>query len=568
MIVSAVPEDLPIVTAIILAIGAVRLAKKNALIKELRAIQSIGIVTTIASDKTGTLTENRLSLKDYWFPAQEKSLKNNESFFKTIAEAALPEAAGNDPLDSAIWNFVKTQAPYLTDTSPLKSYAFDQDLKMSGNLFENKSGDLRIAIKGAPETILTFCSKMGIKAREDAEEKLAKFSSNGYKVIALASVKMNREINELNRLEKSDVFDFEGLIAIADTIRKEAVNAIEQADLAGVSVKMVTGDHAQTAFAIGRELGLCRDFSEVLDCSKLGNITDADLEEKIKNISVFARVTPEDKFRILKIIKEKEVVAMTGDGVNDVPALTNAHIGIAMGDSPSIVQDAGDIVLLDNNFSNIVSAMKEGRVILANIRKMLIYLLSTNAGEVIVTIAALIIGRAQLLFPIQILWINMVTDSLMVIPIGLEPPEKKYLEQKPESKNAPILSKILIARMIIMSITMSAITLAVYFISLDKLGHDGANTLGFTALVVTQWSNALNVRGTYESIFTRMKTKNYIFIGALCIAVALQILSLFGPLAAFTKTVSVPIFDLCVTIIASFFIPLLVVELHKKLAKK
>ena len=567
IIVSAVPEDLPIVTAIILAIGAVRLAKKNALIKELRAIQSIGIVTTIASDKTGTLTENKLALKDFWNPNSEKTLKNNETFFKLIAEAALPEASANDPLDTAILNFIKSEAAYLAETAPKKSYAFDQGLKISGNLYETNSNTFRLVIKGAPETVLNL-SKLSEKTRLLAEEKLAKFSSNGYKVIALASLKLTREINELNRLEKSDVFNFEGFIAIADSVRREVIPAIEAAANAGVKVKMVTGDHAQTAFAIGRELGLCRDFSEVLDCSKLGNISDSDLEEKIKNISVFARVTPEDKFRILNIIKKSEVVAMTGDGVNDVPALTNAHIGIAMGDSPSIVQDAGDIVLVDNNFANIVSAMKEGRVILANIRKMLIYLLSTNAGEVIVTIFALLFSKSQILFPIQILWINMVTDSLMVIPIGLEPPEKKYLESKPEKKDAPILSKILISRMIIMSLVMSAITLAVYYVSFDRLGSAAANTLAFTALVVTQWANALNVRGTYESIFERLKTRNYLAIGAFVIAIALQLLALFGPLQIFTKTVSVPPFDLVLTVLASFTIPILVIELHKKLAKK
>ncbi|MBQ6147770.1 cation-transporting P-type ATPase [Candidatus Saccharibacteria bacterium] len=567
MIVSAVPEDLPIVTAIILALGAVRLAKKNALIKELRAIQSIGIVTTIASDKTGTLTENQLRLKDFWSPKTDKTLKNNEKFFRLIAESALPETSANDPLDTAILNFVKTEGSYLAETNPLKSYAFDQDLKISGNLYENKSGALRIVIKGAPETVLNYCSKLPRTIREEAEKKLSNFSDRGYKVIALASLKLNREINELGRLEKTDVFNFEGLIAIADSIRKEAILAIEQASDAGVKVKMVTGDHAQTAFAIGRELGLCTDFSEVLDCSKLGNLPETDLEDKIKNVSVFARVTPEDKFRILNIIKKNEVVAMTGDGVNDVPALTNAHIGIAMGNSPSIVQDAGDIVLVDNNFANIVSAMKEGRVILANIRKMLIYLLSTNAGEVLVTIFALLISHAQLLFPIQILWINMVTDTLMAVPIGLEPPENRYMTTKPEKKDAPILSKTLIVRMVVMSLTMSAITLAVYYISLGKLGHDGANTLAFTALVVTQWANALNVRGTYESIFKRLKTRNYLFVVAFITAILLQVLALFGPLQIFVRTVSVPTLDLILTIAISFIIPLLVVEVHKKLAK-
>lgn len=567
MIVSAVPEDLPIVTAIILALGAVRLAKKNALIKELRAIQSIGIVSTIASDKTGTLTENRLSLRDYWNPAKEKTLKNNEKFFGSVAGAAIPPESATDPLDLAIWEFIKAQAPYMVDIKPLKSYAFDQSLKTSGNLFEDKTGRLRLMIKGAPETIFEKCSKMTKAERESAEAHLESFSNNGYKVIALASSKVDHEINELNKLTKSDVFKFEGLIAIADTVRPGVVDAIEQAATAGVKVKMVTGDHAQTAFAIGRELGLCSDFSEVFDCSKLGDLPDSDLEDRVRNASIFARVTPEDKFRILTMIKKSEVVAMTGDGVNDVPALTNAHVGIAMGNSPSIVQDAGDIVLLDNDFSNIVSAMKEGRVILANIRRMLIYLLSTNAGEVLATLATLLLFRSQLLLPIQILWINMVTDSLMVIPIGLEPPEKEFMSQKPEAKDAPILPRVLIVRMIISSISMAIVGVGTYWLASERFSHDEANTLAFTAMVVVQWSNAFCVRGTYESAFKRLRVKNNLFVLALIVAIALQILVLFGPLSVLTKTVPVDPLALTLTIAVSLLVPIVVTELHKKLAK-
>ena len=567
MIVSAVPEDLPIVTAIILAIGAVRLAKKQALIKELRAIQSIGIVTTIASDKTGTLTENKLAVKDTWNPETKKTLKNNEAFLATIASTAIPLDSATDPLDLAIWSYVKAEAPYLADLKPLKTYAFDQDLKTSGNLFEDKRGNLRLVIKGAPETIFAKCTKLSKAAREAAEIHLAQFSDRGYKVIALASTKMNREINELNKLTKNDIFKFEGLIAIADSVRPGVVDAIEAAATAGVKVKMVTGDHAQTAFAIGRELGLATDFSEVLDCSKLGDLPDSDLEERVQSASIFARVTPEDKFRILNAIKKSEVVAMTGDGVNDVPALANAHVGIAMGDSPSIVQDAGDIVLLDNNFKSIVSAMKEGRVILANIRRMLIYLLATNAGEVLATLGALFISGSQLLLPIQILWINMVTDSLMVIPIGLEPPEAKFMSQKPEPKDAPILPKILVSRMVVISLTMAAVGLGTYYLALAHFTHDEANTLAFTAMVVVQWSNAFCVRGTYESALKRLKVKNALFILALLAAITLQALVLFGPLSIFAKTVPVDPLALALTALVAFTVPILVTELHKKLAK-
>lgn len=570
MIVSAVPEDLPIVTAIILAIGAVRLAKKNALIKELRAIQSIGIVSTVASDKTGTLTENKLSLRDFWNPSGKKTSKENKSFFRLLAASAIPSDSAVDPLDVAIWNFLKAESFSDTSLLPLKTYAFDQSIKLSGNLFPADSSEEtstpRLIVKGAPETIFRHCD-MPADLRESAEARLSSFSEKGYKVIALASLPLKREINELGRLNKTDRFSFEGLIAIADTVRVGVPEAIESAERAGVKVKMVTGDHAKTAFAIGRELGLCTDYAEVLDCSRLGEISDSDLEDRVKTVSIFARVTPEDKFRILAAIKKSEVVAMTGDGVNDVPALTNAHVGIAMGNSPSIVQDAGDIVLLDNNFTSIVSAMKEGRVILANIRRMLIYLLSTNAGEVISTLGALLLSGSQLLLPIQILWINMVTDSLMVIPIGLEPPEREFLSQKPEKKDAPILSKYLITRMVLSSISMALVGLGTYYLSLRFFSHAEANTLAFTAMTVIQWSNAFCVRGIYESGLKRLKVKNDLFALAFACAVFLEILVLFGPLSRLTNTVPVNPLALIIVIIVSLVVPVVVTETHKKLAK-
>ena len=560
MIVSAVPEDLPIVTAVILALGARRLAKKNALIKELRAIQSIGIISTIASDKTGTLTKNRLEIQKLWSP-------KNDDILEHVAKSALVLEDSADPLDSAIWEYVSIHRPHLADLHPVKTYAFDQGLKMSGNLFEEKSGTLNLVVKGAPEVILARCHTISKNIREQAEANILELSREGYKVIAIAKTHLSREINELNRLGKNDNFTLVGLVGVADAVRPEAKDAIAQANRAGVYVKMVTGDHAETAFAIGKKLGLAKDFSEVLDCSKLGNITDEDLAIKARTTTIFARVTPEDKYRILAVMKQEEVVAMTGDGVNDVPALTNAHVGIAMGGSPSIVRDAGDMVLLDNNFSTIIDAIKEGRVVLSNIRRMLIYLLSTNAGEVLISIGALLIGKVQILLPIQILWINMVTDSLMVIPLGLEPPERHFMHQKPEAKDAPILSKLLIARMCLMSLTMTIVVLGVYFLSATMLTHDESTTLAFIALAAIQWSNAFCVRGIYESAFKRLRVKNQLFFLSLVVAISLQILVLFTPLSSFIGTVSVPPVALLITLIISFIAPIIVTELHKKIHK-
>lgn len=571
MAVSAVPEGLPIAISIILALCAARMAKKQALIRELRAIESIGIVTTIASDKTGTLTENRLELKEIWSPKL-----TTKEFQKSLACAALGETAmlergrgvsAIDPLDTCI-------AKYLLDTEvkscpyePVKAYAFDQSLKMSGNLYRDEKGGFLLKLKGAPEVILKR-AKLSAKELAEAEEKLNELASYGHKVVAVASGHTTSEINELNRLSKDAELHFEGFIGVADALRKAVPAAVRQTARMGVKTKMVTGDHAGTAFAIGREAGIAENLSQVLDCSNLNNINDSDLADLVKTTTVFARVTPEDKYRILSAIKTTEICAMTGDGVNDVPALVGAHVGIAMGDSPSIVQDAGDIVLLDNNFKNITEAIKESRTVLANIRRMLGYLLATNAGEVLTMLGALLLFGSQLLTPIQILWINLVTDSLMVIPIGLEPPEKKVLQQKPENKNAPILPMRMIGKMILVACTMAVITIATYYIA-EMVFHDHnqANTLAFTALVTMQWSNALSVRGIYESAWARLKVPHGKFWLALGVAIILQLLALFGPLAKIVNVVSVPFLAVIITALIAFNVPLIIFELYKKFKK-
>lgn len=568
MIVSAVPEGLPIAISIILALCAKRMAKKKALIKELKAIESIGIVTTIASDKTGTLTENRLEMREIWTPALKP-----KDFQDRIAMATLPDLTADtrgastivaDPLDVCMVEYLEKNGQKFNTIEPTKTYAFDQSLKMSGNLYQCKDGGFLLVVKGAPEVILGR-THLSQKARAEAEAKLAELAGKGYKVIAIASGKINHAINELVRLDKGVALSFDGLFAVADTLRKEAPAAIKQAARMGVKVKMVTGDHASTSYAIGYELGLAKDLSQVMDCSKLGNISDEDLADMVKSVTIFARVTPEDKYRILSAIKQSEICAMTGDGVNDVPALVGAHVGIAMGDSPSIVQDAGDIVLLDNNFRNITEAIKESRTVLANIRRMLGYLLATNAGEALTMIGALLLSGNQLLSPIQILWINLVTDSLMVIPIGLEPPEQGVLKQRPEAKDAPILPGKLLARMVVISLTMAIGTLSTYYIAKNALNNlEQANTLAFTALVVMQWASAFSARGTYESAWKRLKVAHRSFHLAMLAAVVLQLLALFGPLMVILNTVTVPPLALGFTVILSFFVPLAVFEGWKK----
>ena len=560
--VSAVPESLPVAISVVLILGMRRMAVKKALVRNMRAIETIGVITTIATDKTGTLTQNKLTVQETWQPISVKTHIGTVAHFSANQGGHI----SHDPLDIAMIEFAQAEQIVIPKGTPLTSLPFDQDVSMSGNIWHHGT-KFHLNIKGAPEQILSR-STLSKSDKVLAEEVLIKFTAQGYRVIAVATTVLEAPIKSFLDLPSKVKLDFVGFLAIADILRPEAKRAISAALGAGVTVRMITGDHFETAYHIGKKLGMVENRDQVFDSRRMHTMGDQELSKVIEDVRVFSRVIPEDKYRILALLKQKNITAMTGDGVNDVPALVNAHVGIAMGSGSQIAKDAGDIILLDNNFKSIVDAMREGRTIFANIRRMLVYLLATNTGLALTMVGALVIGLPIPLLPVQILWINLVTDSSMVIPLGLEKGEKNSMKQKPRLANASILDPYMISRIILVALSMAALSLILYIIFDNLYGHEYARTIVFCALVVIQWSNAFNARSDYESIFKRLRVFSRPFYIGLTIAISLQLLAIFGPLQELLHIHTVALGDLVITGLIAFFLPIILVEIHKYIGRR
>jgi Ca2+-transporting ATPase len=558
--VSAVPEGLPIAIAVVLALGTRRMAAKKALVRNMRAIENIGLVTTVATDKTGTLTRNELRVQETWSP------RFHPAAFALHLSFTLNETKGSarDPLDTALELYLKTHKISLKKSAAfVENLPFDYELAMSGNIW--KFGQkYEIYVKGAPEKILSRC-RLAKSEEANIEAKLHDFAQHGFRVIAFAKDSTTARSTTLTAALDHDI-EFLGFVAIADDLRPRVVPAIHEATAAGVRVRMITGDHAETAYHIAHEIDIADDPSQVYDSRELLKLPADKLAEIVENTRVYARVIPEAKHRILTELNKTDITAMTGDGVNDVPALSQAHVGIAMGAGAAIAKDASDIVLLDNNFRSIVTAIREGRIIIANVRRMLVYLLATNAGEVLVMLGALLLGMPLPLVAVQILWVNLATDTFMVIPLGLEPGDKNIMKQKPAHPNAPVLDKFLLSRVVVAAVVMAAAVLIIFHIFLNKYGLDEARSAAFLALIVIQWANALAMRGE-ESLWRLFWVKNRVFFWALGGAIIAQFIVIIVPAfraALHLKSVHADVVWACSIVTLAM---LIILELHKWLGR-
>jgi Ca2+-transporting ATPase len=518
--VSAVPEGLPVAIVVILVLGMRRMAREKALVRNMKAIENIGEVTVIATDKTGTLTKNQLSVQSVWAPG-----KVNEPALALKMYFAINHVKGGkrDPLDAAMIDYVRSQKVGTVDVKPSTSLPFDYTHAMSGNIWQMGS-HFEAVVKGAPEKIL---ARLDIKPalREAIHSEIHVLASRGQRVIALAKCHVSDKARRLSDLKKAN-FQFVGLIGVADTLRASAPHAIKTAQTAGIDVKMITGDHSDTALEIARHLNLASHRDQVLDFSTQKSLVNQ--AAAVRRASVFARVVPETKYKILDILKKSDITAMTGDGVNDVPALSRADIGIAMGSGSQIAKEASDIVLLDDNFKTVMTGVREGRIVIDNIKRMLVYLLATSSGEVLVSVGALLIGMPLPLVAIQLLWINLVTDTTLVIPLGLETGDNNVMKRPPRNPKSPLINRYMLERIALIALLIAVLGLVTFWWFNKHYGLDYARTMVFSVLIVVQWASAFSIRSLTTSIF-RLHSHNWKLIAAFFGSICVQLIVIFTP---------------------------------------
>lgn len=533
--VAAIPEGLPAIVTIVLALGVQRMVRKNAIIRRLPAVETLGSASVICTDKTGTLTQNRMTLKKAYASGQLEELgaSPSEAAMALVRMGALctdsnvQEVDGRltmvgDPTETAIlayaWEQGLTRDMLLAENPRLIEMPFDSDRKLMSSV--HLVGDRKlVVVKGAPEILCSRCTSGYDDGVEQAYEEMGK---DALRVLAIA-YKYIEEIPVDCRPEdlESDL-RFAGLVGMIDPPRPEAMRAIRECRSAGIQTVMITGDHIRTASAIARQLGILHDDSEAITGEELAALSDDELFENIRHYRVYARVTPADKLRIIKAWQRAgQVVAMTGDGVNDAPALKAADIGCAMGvTGTDVAKGAADMILTDDNFATIVTAVREGRGIYDNIRKGVHFLLSCNLGEIITVFLAMLFWRISPLSPVQLLWINLVTDSLPALALGMEPAERDIMTQAPRGKKESFFAHGMGWEVVLQGMLVGILTLIGYAI--------GGSTMAFATLAFTQLVHAFNARSSHSLLRIGLHS-NWYMVGAVLISALLMVLVIVVP---------------------------------------
>ncbi|AGK52356.1 cation-translocating P-type ATPase [Bacillus sp. 1NLA3E] len=563
--VAAIPEGLPAIVTIVLAIGVQRMIKRQAVVRKLPAVETLGAVSVICSDKTGTLTQNKMTVtkvyvNDAYVPLQSLATRpaNEERFFEAMTlcnDAVLTsEEQSGDPTEIAL---VAAAQQIGIDKQELDliykriyEVPFDSDRKMMTTVHQQQAGYF-VIVKGALESILPLTSAIlhnGEKIafttyqNERVQEKANAMSEEALRVLAIAYKEIPPQVGEFTQDQLECDLVLLGLTGMIDPPREEVKSSISQCKSAGIQTVMITGDHQKTAFAIAKELGIASAEDQTMSGFELDTLNENELKEKVKKIRVFARVSPEHKVKIVKALKENgEIVSMTGDGVNDAPSLQQADVGVAMGmGGTDVAKGAADIVLTDDNFSTIVAAVEEGRNIYQNIKKSIIFLLSCNLGEIITLFVAILLGWPAPLSAIHILWINLITDTLPAISLGLDPDAPDVMKEKPRLIKEGVFANGSGTFTCINGLLIGLITLIAFIVGIGIYSGPEAifttefadvprealvrgQTMAFITLSVSQLFHSINLRSTKKSLFQVGIFSNKYLLASILIGTSIQV---------------------------------------------
>ncbi|HHU62601.1 MAG TPA: calcium-transporting P-type ATPase, PMR1-type [Clostridiales bacterium] len=593
--VAAIPEGLPAIVTVVLAIGVQRMIRRNAIIRKLPAVETLGSATVICSDKTGTLTENRMTVERVYYNGsilrvKEMDKERTDNTFRLLVQIGLlcndsqvKNDGGTlqtigDPTETALVDLAFKMG--MDKDAEQKLYPrvgeipFDSDRKLMTTLHQWTDG-YRVYTKGAPDELLSRCTHILVNdgvMELDEDMKNRVLSANrdmGYNALRVLGAAY-KPISQIPQGDREQALEnkliFVGLFGMIDPPRPEVMDAVMLCKRAGIKPVMITGDHKITAVAIARALGMLKDESEAISGGELDAMTQQQLEDNVDKYSVYARVSPEHKMRIIKAWQARgQVVAMTGDGVNDAPALKSADIGVAMGiTGTDVAKEASDMVLTDDNFATIVSAVREGRVIYTNILKTIQFLLSCNVGEILVLLVATLANWDIPLLPIHILWVNLVTDSFPALALGVDPPEAGIMDKKPRSPKKGVFDKGMIIRICYQGVMVGTLTLIAFLIGKATNTATG-QTMAFSVLAISQLIHVFNVRSNERSLFRTGLLSNGYLLWAVAVSLALQLLVMLTP--GLTRLFSIVQlnFQQWLAVVVLSLMPIAVVEILKLL---
>jgi P-type Ca2+ transporter type 2C len=581
--VAAIPEGLPAIVTIALALGVQRMIKRRAIVRKLPSVETLGCATVICSDKTGTLTQNKMTVSRLWVDGKRievtgtgyqpngefiddgkvMALNRNTALARLLELSYLcnnaqltEEKAGKksllgkekkewgiigDPTEGALLVVATKAGISGSKWDRIKEFPFDSERKMMSVLVRDNRGAQMVAVKGAPDVLLSHCSKilwngnvtpLTSSHRKQILEQNQSMAEQALRVLAVAYREPNSSERVLDESSAEKDLILVGLCGMIDPPREEVKEAIRKCRMAGIKTVMITGDHQTTAEAIARQLGIIPRGGLTLNGQDLYNMTDEEFQEKVENIFVYARVSPEHKLKIVRALQANgHVVAMTGDGVNDAPAIKAANIGVAMGiTGTDVSKEASALVLADDNFTTIEAAIEEGRTIYDNIRKFIRYLLASNVGEILVMFLAMMAGMPLPLIPIQILWVNLVTDGLPAMALGVDQPEADTMKRRPRSSRESVFARGLGFKIITRGLLIGVCTLGAFWLTLQSdPGHlERAQTMAFATLVMAQLIHVFDCRSE-RSVFHRNPLQNKYLVLAVLISVLLLLGVIYWP---------------------------------------